>query len=55
MSAEMRAKVEAMGLTWDDVKAGLVRVLPILEAAAAMTTNPYDDMAVKFLRSLLGE
>jgi hypothetical protein len=37
----------------DDVKAGLKRLLPILETISRLTPTPIDDAAVIFLKQLL--
>jgi hypothetical protein len=51
--SEIKGNVEGMGLNWDELKKGLTRVLPILELVANMTENPYDNVAVKFLKQLV--
>lgn len=41
------------GLSVDEVKKALTRILPLLKMSAQMTENPYDDLAVEFLEKLL--
>lgn len=44
---------EAVSFTFDDVKEGLKRMLPILKTIAAITPNPFDNALVAFLEVLL--
>jgi hypothetical protein len=37
----------------EKVKDGLRRMLPVLKALAAVTSNPYDDLAVAYLEQIL--
>jgi hypothetical protein len=47
------AAAAAAGLSIDDVRKGLVRLLPVLKTIAALTPNTFDDAAVAFIESLL--
>lgn len=53
MSDAMKEKAEAVGLDWEKIKQGIARLLPLAAVLARLTPNPYDDMAVAFLRSLV--
>lgn len=50
-----KSQVQEMGLSYDEVKEGLKRLLPTLELISKLTTSKYDDAAVAFLKNLLGE
>lgn len=52
-AAPMQAHAAAAGVSLEDVKEGLKRLMPLLETAARLTPNKYDDAAVVFLKSLL--
>lgn len=41
------------GISGEDLKKGLTRIMPLLQMAAQMTENPYDDLAVEFLKNIL--
>jgi hypothetical protein len=45
--------MDVYGLKLDDVKAGLRRLLPMLEVVSRVTANKVDDAAVAFLRAWL--
>lgn len=49
------AVASTAGLSIDDVKNGLKRLMPIMESIARLTPNKYDDAAVLFLKQLLQE
>lgn len=49
----MQSQAEAAGLDWEKVKRGLERMLTFAEPVARLTPNPYDDMAIVFLKALL--
>lgn len=51
----LEAKAAAAGVSLDDVKAGLRRLLPIIKPIAKLTPNKVDDAAVLFLEALLAE
>lgn len=44
---------EMVGLSWDDIKKGLDRIVPVLETITKMTENPYDDLAIDFIKKLM--
>lgn len=49
----MKAHAEAAGLDWEQIKTGLDRMLTYVEPIVRLTPNPYDDMAVTFLKMLI--
>lgn len=49
----VKARMEMKGISWEDVKKGLTRIIPLIEMASRMTENPYDDLAVDFIKKLL--
>ena len=55
MTEAAKAKAEEVGLDWGKVKQGLARLLTIAGPLARLTPNPYDDMAVAFLKAMLAE
>lgn len=50
---KIKAEAEKVGLNWEAVRAGLERLLTIAGPLARLTPNPYDDLAVQFLRELV--
>lgn len=44
---------EATQFTFDDIKEGLRRLLPVVKTIAMITPNPYDNAFVAFLEVLL--
>jgi hypothetical protein len=49
----MQSEAQEMGLSYDEIKEGLKRLLPLLEVAATLSENKYDDMAVEFLKHIV--
>lgn len=49
----LNAVAQKAGLDLSAVKAGLLRILPIVEPIVRLTPNKFDDAAVAFLKSLL--
>jgi hypothetical protein len=55
MGEAQKQLAAAVGLDWSKVKKGLERLLTVAEPIARLTPNPYDDIAVRFLRAILSE
>ncbi len=53
MNEDAKKHAEQVGLDWVKVKKGLERLLPIAAMLARVTPNPYDDLAVAFLQSII--
>ena len=49
----MMSTAAVAGVSWEDAKQGIERLLPILERVARLTPNRFDDAAVLFLKALL--
>lgn len=52
---DIRKAAVAAGLDWSKVERGLERLLIVAEPIARLTPNPYDDIAVAFIRLLLAK
>lgn len=53
MEELIKQHAQIMGVSVEEIKLGILRLLPFLEMAAGLTTNKYDDLVVDLLKRMV--